>query len=114
MARNLEDHGRPTFKTVLHDARRADAAAIARASKKMFEAREKRPKPFRDEKILTSWSWLARSEARRVPETGRLREGEITGRARNNPASCGDILVERMTAVETVAPTVPAAITLGR
>jgi uncharacterized protein YyaL (SSP411 family) len=71
MAGNFEDHGRPTFKTVLHESRpvRAVAAkldlseqaasdAIQRAMRQMFEAREKRPKPFRDEKILTSWSSL--------------------------------------------------------
>jgi len=71
MAGNFEDHGRPTFKTVLHESRppRAVAAklgiseaaardAIARAKKKMFDAREKREKPFRDEKVLTSWSSL--------------------------------------------------------
>ncbi len=70
-AGNFEDHGRPTFKTVLHESRppRAVAAkldlpvdeverALARAKKAMFEAREARPKPFRDEKILTSWSSL--------------------------------------------------------
>ena len=71
MAGNFEDHGRPTFKTVLHESRppRAVAAklgipedaareAIARAKARMFEARENRVKPFRDEKVLTSWSSL--------------------------------------------------------
>ncbi|MDF2694085.1 MAG: Thymidylate kinase [Labilithrix sp.] len=71
MAGNFEDHGRPTFKTVLHESRPARAvaaklglsedaarAAIERAKQKMFEARESRPKPFRDEKVLTSWSAL--------------------------------------------------------
>ncbi|HVH41637.1 MAG TPA: thioredoxin domain-containing protein, partial [Labilithrix sp.] len=70
-AGNFEDHGRPTFKTVLHESRPPRAVAaklgvgedevketLARAKKKMFEAREMRPKPFRDEKILTSWSSL--------------------------------------------------------
>jgi hypothetical protein len=68
---NFEEHGRATGKTVLHESRpiRAVAAkldlaereaeeALARAAKAMFEARERRPKPFRDEKILTSWSSL--------------------------------------------------------
>jgi uncharacterized protein YyaL (SSP411 family) len=32
--------------------------AIERARAKMFEAREKRPKPFRDEKVLASWNAL--------------------------------------------------------
>jgi len=70
-AGNFEDHGRPTFKTVLHESRpigavaakldisEADArAALARAKTKMFEARERRARPFRDEKILTSWNAL--------------------------------------------------------
>jgi uncharacterized protein len=71
LAGNFEDHGRPTFKTVLHEARPIGAVAaklgigenvardaLARASKTMFEKREARPKPFRDEKVLTSWSAL--------------------------------------------------------
>ena len=61
-----------TFMTVLHEsrpiargrraARRSTEdearAALERAKKRLFEVREKRPKPFRDEKILTSWSAL--------------------------------------------------------
>ena len=31
---------------------------MARADRRLFEVRESRPKPFRDEKILTSWSAL--------------------------------------------------------
>ncbi len=71
MAGNFEDHGRPTFKTVLHESRPISAvaakldmteeaarSALTRAQKTMFEVRERRPKPFRDEKILTSWSSL--------------------------------------------------------
>jgi uncharacterized protein YyaL (SSP411 family) len=70
-AGNFEEHGRPTFHTVLHDARPPGAvaarrgvteaearAAIARARAAMFAARERRPRPFRDEKILTSWNAL--------------------------------------------------------
>ncbi len=34
-------------------------AALERAKKALFAAREKRPRPFRDEKILTSWNALA-------------------------------------------------------
>jgi hypothetical protein len=38
---------------------RAEAeAAVARATARMFDAREKREKPFRDEKILASWNGL--------------------------------------------------------
>ncbi len=68
---NFEEHGRPTGMTVLHESRplRAVAAkldvsegdavgALGRAAKALFAAREKRPRPFRDEKILTSWSAL--------------------------------------------------------
>ncbi|HEY8079969.1 MAG TPA: thioredoxin domain-containing protein [Labilithrix sp.] len=68
---NFEEHGVDTKKTVLHESRplgavaarldlsEADArAALERATHAMFDAREKRPKPFRDEKILTSWNAL--------------------------------------------------------
>jgi uncharacterized protein len=71
LAGNFEDHGRPTFKTVLHESRPIAAVAakldldpeatqeiLERAMRTMFEAREKRPKPFRDEKVLVSWSAL--------------------------------------------------------
>jgi uncharacterized protein YyaL (SSP411 family) len=64
---NFEHSG----KTVLHEAKSvADVAvqlgvapshveaALARAKKAMFEAREKRVKPFRDEKVLASWNGL--------------------------------------------------------
>jgi hypothetical protein len=64
---NFEQSG----TTVLHDAMPiadvarklgVDAAAaekaLARAKAKLFEARERRPKPLRDEKILASWSAL--------------------------------------------------------
>ncbi|MEM8605658.1 MAG: thioredoxin domain-containing protein [Myxococcota bacterium] len=35
-------------------------AALMRATQKLFEARSLRPKPFRDEKIVTSWNaWMA-------------------------------------------------------
>jgi uncharacterized protein YyaL (SSP411 family) len=35
-----------------------DEALLARAKAKLFEAREKRAKPFRDEKVMTSWNGL--------------------------------------------------------
>jgi len=70
-AGNFEEHGRPTFKTVLHESRPVTAVAakldlseavvcdaLSRATKLLFEERETRPKPFRDEKILTSWNAL--------------------------------------------------------
>jgi uncharacterized protein YyaL (SSP411 family) len=55
LAGNFEDHGRPTFKTVLSAVKDGDVTAL---KERMFAAREKRPKPFRDEKVLTSWSSL--------------------------------------------------------
>ena len=68
---NFVEHGRVTGMTVLHENRpiRAVAAQLAlteevataalqRAKKRLFDAREERPKPFRDEKILTSWGAL--------------------------------------------------------
>ena len=55
LAGNFEDHGRPTFKTVLSAMTDADITPL---KEKMFAAREKRPKPFRDEKVLTSWNAL--------------------------------------------------------
>jgi uncharacterized protein YyaL (SSP411 family) len=68
---NFEEHGRATGMTVLHEARpiaavaaqldttEAEAsAALERAKRRLFEVREGRPRPFRDEKILTSWSSL--------------------------------------------------------
>jgi uncharacterized protein len=71
LAGNFEDHGRPTFKTVLHESRPISAVAakhgldveaardiLDRATRMLFEAREKRAKPFRDEKVLVSWSAL--------------------------------------------------------
>jgi hypothetical protein len=48
--------------SVLHVARPASAeesAALERARLRLLEARAKRPKPFRDEKILASWCSLA-------------------------------------------------------
>jgi hypothetical protein len=66
-AGNFEDSG----ATVLHVSRSLDAvarqlerpvddieAAISRAKGVLFEAREMRPKPFRDEKILSTWNGL--------------------------------------------------------
>ncbi len=68
---NFEDHGRPTGMTVLHESRtlaavknqldvteESVAAAFERARDGLFRAREKRTKPFRDEKVLTSWNAL--------------------------------------------------------
>ena len=69
---NFDEHGRVTFMTVLHENRPITAvaaqlldapvedvrAAVARAKRRLFEVREQRSKPFRDEKVLTSWGAL--------------------------------------------------------
>jgi uncharacterized protein len=70
-AGNFEEHGRVTHMTVLHESRPLGAlaavldrtedevrAALARAKARLFEVREERPRPFRDEKVLTSWGAL--------------------------------------------------------
>jgi hypothetical protein len=52
---NFEETG----ATVLHRAKEpSDPAALERARAALFAAREERPKPFRDEKILASWNGL--------------------------------------------------------
>ena len=68
---NFEEHGRVTGMTVLHESRPIGAVAaqldltedvargaLERAKTRLFAVREKRPKPFRDEKILASWGAL--------------------------------------------------------
>ena len=55
LAGNFEDHGRPTFKTVLSAVKDGDVSTL---KERLFLAREARPKPFRDEKVLVSWSSL--------------------------------------------------------
>ena len=68
---NFEEHGRVTGMTVLHESQPIGAvaaqldvseevahAALERAKLRLFDVRETRPKPFRDEKILTSWGAL--------------------------------------------------------
>ena len=49
-----------------------DAALLASARRKLFEAREQRPRPGRDDKILTSWNALAIK--------GLARAGRVLGR----------------------------------
>jgi uncharacterized protein len=68
---NFEEHGRVTGMTVLHESKPLAAvaaqldvseevarAALGRATRILGGVRETRPKPFRDEKILTSWGAL--------------------------------------------------------
>jgi uncharacterized protein YyaL (SSP411 family) len=101
---NFEEHGRVTGMTVLHEARPLAAvaaqlgitedearAAMERAKKTLFEVREKRPKPFRDEKILTSWGALmigAMAEA-----GGALRDPALVASAERALAVVEDKLV---------------------
>ncbi len=54
---NFEEGG-ATVLSLVHGAGDAETAALARAKAKMLAAREKRIKPFRDEKILASWNGL--------------------------------------------------------
>ncbi len=56
---NFEDSGATVLSRVETPADEKEAAALERARRALFEAREKRPRPFRDEKILASWNALA-------------------------------------------------------
>jgi uncharacterized protein YyaL (SSP411 family) len=56
---NFEETGTTVLSLVHAPKDDVEAAALERARRAMFEAREKRPKPFRDEKILASWNALA-------------------------------------------------------
>ncbi|HEX8790870.1 MAG TPA: thioredoxin domain-containing protein [Polyangiaceae bacterium] len=56
---NFEESGQTVLSLVSPPADAGEAAALERARRVMFDAREKRPKPFRDEKILASWNALA-------------------------------------------------------
>jgi uncharacterized protein YyaL (SSP411 family) len=56
---NFEESGRTVLSLVSPPADPSETAALERARRAMFEAREKRPKPFRDEKLLASWNALA-------------------------------------------------------
>ncbi len=56
---NFEESGASVLSLAEAPADGKEAAALERARRALFEAREKRPKPFRDEKILASWNGLA-------------------------------------------------------
>jgi hypothetical protein len=56
---NFETPPEESGATVLSEVEApADAMALERARRALFEVREKRPKPFRDEKVLASWNAL--------------------------------------------------------
>jgi uncharacterized protein len=54
---NFEESG-ATVLSLVNGAGEAETPALVRAKAKMLAAREKRVKPFRDEKILASWNGL--------------------------------------------------------
>jgi len=56
---NFEDSGATVLSLAETPADEKETAALERARRALFDAREKRPKPFRDEKILASWNGLA-------------------------------------------------------
>jgi len=56
---NFEESGHTVLSLVSPPSDPGEAAALERARRAMFDVREKRPKPFRDEKILASWNALA-------------------------------------------------------
>ncbi|HEY3819100.1 MAG TPA: thioredoxin domain-containing protein [Polyangiaceae bacterium] len=55
---NFEESGATVLSLVDPPDDAAEIAALERARRAMFDAREKRPKPFRDEKVLASWNAL--------------------------------------------------------
>ncbi len=56
---NFEESAHTVLSLVSPPSDPSEVAALERARRAMFDAREKRPKPFRDEKILASWNALA-------------------------------------------------------
>jgi uncharacterized protein YyaL (SSP411 family) len=55
---NFEESGQTVLSLVSPPSDPSEVAALERARRAMFDVREKRPKPFRDEKILASWNAL--------------------------------------------------------
>ncbi len=55
---NFEGRAETVLSLVSPPSDPEETAALERARRAMFDAREKRPKPFRDEKILASWNAL--------------------------------------------------------
>jgi uncharacterized protein YyaL (SSP411 family) len=56
---NFEESGATVLSLVEAPEDAREAHALERARRALFDAREKRPRPFRDEKILASWNGLA-------------------------------------------------------
>jgi len=55
---NFEESGATVLSVVERPRDAREAEALERARRAMFQARDRRPKPFRDEKILASWNGL--------------------------------------------------------
>jgi hypothetical protein len=55
---NFEESGATVLSLVDEPNDATEAAALERARRAMFDVRERRPKPFRDEKVLASWNAL--------------------------------------------------------
>src|SRR5262249_9384208 len=55
---NFEESGATVLSLVHAPQGDGERAALERARRAMWAVREKRPKPFRDEKILASWNAL--------------------------------------------------------
>jgi uncharacterized protein YyaL (SSP411 family) len=55
---NFEESGATVLSVVDAPCDEAERQALERARQAMWAAREKRPKPFRDEKVLASWNGL--------------------------------------------------------
>jgi uncharacterized protein YyaL (SSP411 family) len=55
---NFEESGSTVLSLVEAPRDAAEAEALERARRAMFAARERRPRPFRDEKILACWNGL--------------------------------------------------------
>lgn len=66
-AANFEGHAWHPY--LVRPPEHADKALFLIAQKKLFQAREKRPRPARDDKILTSWNALA---IKGLARTGRV------------------------------------------
>jgi uncharacterized protein YyaL (SSP411 family) len=56
---NFEESGATVLSLVEAPRDAAEAEALERARRAMFAARERRPRPFRDEKILACWNGLS-------------------------------------------------------
>ena len=93
-----------TIADVASDTGLAPAAvgeALARGRQRLFEARRARPRPLRDEKVLTAWNGLmiaACARAARVLDVpGALGEGQAATGARHLAAAqrCARFLAQR-------------------